>query len=956
MDLKNGFGGFGGFGNFGGAGSAGSGGPNGFGSAKDMAEKFKQGNGKMTRGKKILLIVIVALVLLVLFAGRILNFVMDIWQVNEVGSGYTDIFWKNFFCRLAVSASGFLIVFIAATINLFVLRRLAFIKHTNVSFLEKKWPYFLFALVFSVVFGGVMGENAYVELLTALNYTDFNTVDPLFGRDIGYYVFIRPFFNTIVTSLKSVFLLQSILVAVVYVAVFMMSGIRNVKEMVITQRGALTHVLANVLLYYITMIFSYRLAAEGMMYGKFGGNGDIVGAGFIETNIWLKYYQFAPYIILAAVLFAVFFLWRKKYKASIGFVAAVPAIYLAVLLVSVLTQQFVVAPDERNHQTPYIKHNMEATQKAFGLNDIREVQFDFNKQLTNDVIRENKDELLNTRVIDFGASLTAYNQLQYLRKYYTFNDIDVVPYNIDGNLTGVFMSARELNKENLEESARSYTNEKFRYTHGFGVAASPFNQITEDGQPAFVIKDIPPKSTNGMPEITQPRIYYGESTNDYVIVGSNNKELDYSEGYQDIEYTYDGDSGVQMSFFKKLLFSIYYGDYKMFFSGNIDNSSKILINRNILERVKMVAPFFRYEGDPCIMVDDNGAIKWVVDGYTYSDQYPYSQSFNGVNYIRNSVKAIVDAYTGDVKFYIIDPDDPIVNTYKKIYPSLFADEPIPEAIKNHLTVPEGLFTLQSKVYQRYHLDDAGQFYDQSDVWRVSTEKYQNNEVTVTPYFNMFTIEGETEPELVLTIPYVLGDKYNMVGILMLRSSPEHYGEMVLYRIPKSNTVYGPMQIENKIDNDPDISREMTLWGQGGSTVIRGNLLVIPFENSIFYVEPVYITSQNNASLPEVKRIIVAYKDAVAMAPTLEEALSEVLKTSDGLNPSHLTQTTEPTQPNGEDVTPPAQNNAPDPTKAAEEIQKVLDAYDAFKSSSGKNDWNKMGQDLDKLDKAINGLR
>ena len=239
---------------------------------------------------------------------------------------------------------------------------------------------------------------------------------------------------------------------------------------------------------------------------------------------------------------------------------------------------------------------------------------------------------------------------------------------------------------------------------------------------------------------------------------------------------------------------------------------------------------------------------------------------------------------------------------------------------------------------------------------MSTEKYQNNEVTVTPYFNMFTIEGETEPELVLTIPYVLGDKYNMVGILMLRSSPEHYGEMVLYRIPKSNTVYGPMQIENKIDNDPDISREMTLWGQGGSTVIRGNLLVIPFENSIFYVEPVYITSQNNASLPEVKRIIVAYKDAVAMAPTLEEALSEVLKTSDGLNPSHLTQTTEPTQPNGEDVTPPAQNNAPDPSKAAEEIQKVLDAYDAFKSSSGKNDWNKMGQDVDELDKAINGLR
>lgn len=949
MDFKDGFGGFGGFGGF-------------SDSAGDMAEKFKK-RGKMTRGKKILLIILLALALLILFAGRILNFVMDIWQVNEIGGGYTDIFWKNFFCRLAVSVSGFLIVFIVTAINLFILRRLAFVKHLNIRLLEKKWPYFLFAFVFSVIFGGIMGENAYIELLTALNATEFGTVDPLFGRDIGYYIFIRPFFNTVVTSLKGVFLLQAVLVAAVYFFIFLAVGIKSIKEMVRTQRGALTHVLANVILYYITMVFSYRLTAEGLMYGKFGGNDDIAGAGFIETNIWLKYYTFAPYIIIAAVVLAVFFLYRRSYRLSIGCVAAVPVIYIGVLITALVVQQLVVAPDERNHQTTYIKYNMDATKQAFGLDNIREVQFDFNKELTDDVIAENKDELLNTRVIDFSASLTAYNQLQYFRKYYTFNDIDVVPYNIDGNLTGVFMSARELNKDNLEDSARSYTNEKFRYTHGFGVAASPFNKITEDGQPYFCIRDIPPKSLNGMPEITQPRIYYGESTNDYVIVGSDNKELDYSEGYQDIEFTYDGDSGVEMSFFKKLLFSIYYGDYKMFFSGNIDNESKILINRNISERVKMVAPFFQYEGDPCIVVDDNGAIKWVVDGYTYSDQYPYAQSFNGVNYIRNSVKAIVDAYTGDVKFYIIDPDDPIVNTYKKIYPSLFTDEPIPDSIKNHLTVPEGLFTLQSQVYQKYHLDDAGQFYDQSDVWRVSTEKYQNNEVTVTPYFNMFTIEGESEPELVLTIPYVLGDKYNMVGILMLRSSQEHYGELVLYRIPKSHTVYGPMQIENKIDNDPDISREMTLWGQGGSTVIRGNLLVIPFENSIFYVEPVYITSQNNASLPEVKRIIVAYKDAVAMAPTLEEALSQVLKDSDGLNGGNLTEGTGTTaggtdaaSPEGTTGQTPEQNAPIDQGEAQEKIQKVLDAYDAFKSSSGQNDWNKMGQDLDNLDKAIDDLR
>ncbi len=932
MDFQNGFEGFGGFSD-----------------GENLKEKFHKQRGKMSRGKKALFIVVAVLLLLGLFAGQILNFIMQVWQIEEIGSGYTDIFWKNFFCRLAVSASGFLLVFLVSVINLFLLRKLLFLKHTNAAFFRKKWPYLAVSALLALIFGGILGENAYVELLSALNATSFGVSDPLFSKDIGYYIFIRPFLNTMVTAFKSVFIIQTILVALIYFAVLFSAGIKSVKEMVKRERGGLCHVLFNVLLYYVSMILSYQLTAENLMYKSFGGNGEIAGAGFIEANIFLPYYRIAPYIILLAVVLAIVFLWRKNYKLSVGAVLAVPVLYVGVLLVSFVTQQFVVSPDERNRQTPYIAHNMDATKQAFGLDDIHQVQFDFSKPLTDDVLNVKKEELLNTRVIDFSASLTAYNQLQYFRKYYTFNDIDVVPYKINGEDTGVFLSARELSKENLEPSARSYTNEKFRYTHGFGAVASPINRTTADGQPDFVLKDIPPKATEGMPELTQPRIYFGESTNDYVIVGGANRELDYSEGYTDVEYTYEGDAGVNLSFFKKLLFSIYYGDYKMFFSGNIDADSRILLNRNVLERVKMAAPFFQYENDPCIVVDDSGAIKWVVDGFTYSNQYPYAQNFNGVNYIRNSVKAIVDAYTGDITFYIIDQDDPIVRTYQKIYPSLFTNEPIPETIANHLTVPEGLFQLQAQVYQRYHLDDAGQFYDQSDVWRISTEKYQNNEITVSPYFNMFTIEGEEKPELVLTLPYVLGDKYNMVGILMLRSTPEHYGELFLYRIPKSETVYGPMQIENKIDNDPDISREMTLWGQGGSSVIRGNLLVIPFENSIFYVEPVYITSQNNASLPEVKRVIVAYKDAIAMAPTLDEALSQVLTTSDGLNTEKLEQTPS-------DTAPAPQAPPVDIDGVAAEIQKVLDAYDAFRASSSRNDWNKMGQDLDALDKAMNDLR
>ncbi len=938
---------FGNFGGFGGFNNNENG--QGFGgfNKEDLAEKFKNQKNNLTKGKKILLGIIIGIIVLIAIFGAMLNFIMDIWQIQEIGSGYDAVFWKSLLTKLLVSSFGFVVVFVLALINLFLVKRLALVKHLDTKIFTKRYPYIIAAFVVSALLGGAMGSSSYLELLTAMNSTEFGVADPLFGKDISYYIFIRPFLSTVVNGLKDVFLFQTIVMAIIYYVTFVMSGTKKLKEMITLEKGAVTHILVNILIYYIMMIFSYRLTAEGLMYDTFGKDG-LSGAGYIEANIWLNYYKFAPYILLVAVVLAVIFIWRKKFKLTAVAVLAVPAVYILVSIASVVTQQLVVAPDERNYQTQYIGYNMNATKDGFDLKDIKEVQFDFSEELTADAIAQNSAELTNTRIIDFSASLTAYNQLQYLRKYYTFNDIDVVPYEIDGELTGAFMSARELNKDNLEETARSYTNEKFRYTHGFGVVASPIDRVTEDGQPYFCIKDIPVVSTNGMPQITQPRIYYGESTNDYVIVGSDNLELDYSEGYTDVEYTYTGDSGVKMSFFKKLMFSLYYKDYKMFFSGNIDSDSKILINRNIMDRVKMVAPFLMYEEDPQVVVDDNGEIKWIIDAYTYSDKYPYAQKFSGVNYIRNSVKAVVDAYTGNITFYIIDDTDPIVKTYKKIYPKLFTDEAFPENLASHITTPEGLFKLQTQVYQRYHLEDAGQFYDQADVWRVATEKYENDEITVNPYFNIFTLEGETKPELVLNMPYVLGDKYNMVGILMKRTDIDHYGELVLYRIPKSDTVYGPMQIENKIDNDPDISREMTLWGQGGSSVIRGNLLVIPFKNSIFYVEPVYITSQNNASLPEIKRIIVAYKDAVVMAPTLEEALSQVIKSSDGLSAGNLIDTPQ--------TTPDENVTVEDIPEATDYIKEVIDAYDAFRKSSQENNWQQMGKDLQKLDEVIGNIR
>ena len=648
-----------------------------------------------------------------------------------------------------------------------------------------------------------------------------------------------------------------------------------------------------------------------------------------------------PFVVLASVLLVVYFLYRKKYWLSLLSLALVPVAFFAVGVAATVTDSLVVSPNERNLQSPYIAYNMEATRQAYGLDKVSESEFTPQYDLTQQDIAEDETWLAGTRIADFGATQTAYNQLQFLRKYYTFYDVDVAPYELDGKQNVVFMAAREMNKENLDVSAKSYANQIFRYTHGFGVVASPVNQVTAEGQPEFLIRDIPPQSTGGMPQITQPRIYYGELTNDYVVVGGKNKELDYSEGLIDVECTYDGDSGIELSPIKRLMFSLYYKDYRLLVSGNISGDSRILINRNILDRVKRVVPFVGFDDDPYLLVGDDGALYWIVNGYTHSSQYPYAQPYGNVNYIRNSITAVVSAYTGDVSLYLTDETDPVARAYQKIYPEIFVGNTLPEAVRNHIRVPEYLFKVQANMYQRYHVKDAGQFYDRADVWDIATEKYNDNEIKAEPYYNIMEIDGADE--MVLMIPYVVEGKHNMVGLLVQRNAPEHYGEFILYRFPKNQTVYGPMQIENRVDNDPDISREMTLWGQGGSNVIRGNMLVLPYKSSLLYIEPVYITSKNNASLPELKRVIVSYGDTIAMESTLEAALRSVfVKATAG---------TVPAQPNENDVAAKPQTDNLDLA-----IGNLLEDYDRFKAATQANDWASMGDYLAELEKSIDALR
>lgn len=893
--------------------------------------------------------------LVILIAAAVLisayNFFMEYWQIQEIGENFTGVFWTNLFAKAATQSVGFVFLFALLMINLFLIKKLAVNRLLSIRFLEKKWPYIVLCVALALMGSNVLGNDLYMKLLLAVNGGEFGVADPLFSQDIGYYIFSRPFLMTAVSGLKSALMLQIVIMIAVYLALFLTHGSKNLKDIVLNHRGAFIHTVVNVLVYFALSTLSYRFLAENVMYSSFGKENDIFGAGYIEANIWMKFYQFAPILIILVILLVILFLYRKKYIATIVSIAVVPAAYILVAAAALLTESLVVSPNERNMQSQFISYNMEATKHGYGLDQVDEKEFTIQNDLTLQDFTENQNQIDNIRITDFQATLTAYNQLQYFKRYYTFQDIDIAPYMIDGKLQAVFLAAREMNKDNMEESARSYANQMFRYTHGFGVVASPINRVTAEGQPEFYIKDIPLQSTGGMPEVKQPRIYYGELTNDYVIVGPNTKELDYSEGTTDYENSYDGDSGIQLGFLKRLMFSIYYRDYRMLVSSNIDSESRILINRNILKRVDRVAPFLKYDSDPYIIVDDNGNLKWVIDGYTSSAYYPYSQPYSDFNYIRNSVRVIVDAYTGDMKFYVIDESDPIVNAYRKIYPTLFSDEPLESAVASHIRVPEFMFKVQTQMYQRYHLSDAGQFYDKADVWRVATEKYENDEITMQPYFNVMQIEEDSGEELVLVQPFVLGDKYNMVGLLVMRTNEEHYGELVLYRFPKGETVYGPMQIENKIDNDPEISREMTLWGQGGSSVIRGNLLVIPFQQSLLYVEPIYITSKNNASLPEVKRVVAAYKDSIAMEETIHEALEAVLLEAQGEQQGTS---------DGEAFTPPQepeQGSTSQEIKDVEEaVRQALLSYEKFKSASSANDWKAMGESLADLDEKMKDLQ
>ena len=696
-------------------------------------------------------------------------------------------------------------------------------------------------------------------------------------------------------------------------------------------------------IFFIMLALNFFLRQFDLLHAH---TGAVYGAGFTDVNITLWMYRVLCVLsVLSAIMFIVQ-MSRKKYKSLL----TVPVIMIVVGLVGtgagMLIQNFVVSPDEINKESQYLERNIQYTQLAYQLDDVDVKAFAADNTLTASDINDNVETINNIRINDFDPAQQFYNQTQSIRQYYTFNDVDVDRYMINGKYTQTFLTAREIDENKIDSS---WLNRHLKYTHGYGATLSRVDKVTSSGQPDVLIGNIPPESEVEEIEINRPEIYFGELSNEYVVVNTDEKEFDYPDGDSNKYTTYEGKAGIKLNLFNRVLFSIKEGSLKLLVSSNIDSDSKIIIYRNVMERVQKIMPKLAYEADPYLVTVD-GKLYWMVDAYTMSSYYPYSEPIDGntgsTNYIRNSVKVVVDAYNGDTNFYIVDEEDPIAATYQKIYPTLFKDfDEMPEGLKSHIRYPNYLFGIQASVYAKYHMEDVNVFYQREDMWDIAYEIYGMEKTQMTPNYYIAKLPGEEKAEFFNSIPFTPKSKQNMTALMVARNDGEHYGELVLYQFPKSRTIYGPEQIEAQIDQNTEISKEFSLWTSAGTTYRRGNMFIIPINTSILYVEPVYLEA-TNSSIPEVKRIIVAYNDKIAYEETLADCLTSLFgsKAQNGVSGSETTQTGANTD-----------NSGTENLSVREIAELVQDCFTKAQNAQKNGDWAKYGEYLDRMEEYLNEL-
>jgi uncharacterized membrane protein (UPF0182 family) len=724
---------------------------------------------------------------------------------------------------------------------------------------------------------------AWSEVLQYLRPTPFGATDPLFGRDIGFYVFTLPVYR----------LAQGWLVTLTMMALLAAVGVYAVRTLLPQLPTSLmegddirtaapqvqifltppmrAHLFGLGALLFLALAWGYRLNVYDLVYST---QGAAFGAGYADVQARLPVLWFLMVVAVGAGVTLLVSTRVEGFRLPIA--AAVvwaASAFVAGGLYPAVIQRLVVQPQELERERPFIERTIRMTRHAFALDRIQETPIDGEEMVTQRDIAQNPGTVGNIRLWDPEPLLTTYNQIQSIRLYYDFVNVDVDRYTVDGQYRQVMLAARELAPERLPSQAQTWVNRRLQFTHGYGVAMSPVNEVTPEGLPTLFVQDVPPR---GKIPITQPEIYYSERSSDYVIVRTRFPEFSYPRGEENVYTTYNGRTGVSLgSRARRALFAWRFRDVNIVLSDAITRESTILFHRNIRERVARVAPFLRLDSDPYIVVAD-GRLFWILDAYTTSSRYPYSQPYrDGFNYIRNSVKAVVDAYHGTVALYVAEPDDPIIRTYGRIFPGLLRPMvELPAALRAHLRYPQDLFAAQAEMYRTFHMQDPRVFYNREDTWILPEEIYIDRPRQMTPYYIIMRLPDTPREEFVLILPYTPPGKQNMITWLAARSDGEYYGQLKAFRYPKDKLVFGPMQIEARLNQEPAISQQFTLWSQGGNRVIRGNLIVIPLGESNLYVEPIYLQAEQGR-LPEMKQVVLASGNRVVMEATVDRALQRL---------------------------------------------------------------------------------
>jgi uncharacterized membrane protein (UPF0182 family) len=789
---------------------------------------------------------------------------------------YTSVFMKVISTKIITGFLFGLSALVFIVLNVVIANRsnfppigLIFDGETQISFdigQLSKWikPLSLIGGVVISCLIGIWGSSIWKEVLMFKNSADVGLQDPVFSKDIGFYLFKFPLFLYIKDFAGLVIITTIFIVSINYI---LRGGIATREKKLYTDKQVKKHIGILVGLFIVNIAFGFYLSTFHLLFSP---HGVIFGAGYTDIHARLFMLRVLSVMTLASGILLAVGLFRGSWKAAVAPLGITVLIYVVGFMVyPSLIQNFKVAPNEIVLEKEYIEHHIRLTRFGYDLDQIEVRPFDVAYNLTNKDIKNNDATIKNIRLWDDAPLLRTYSQLQQIRTYYKFKDVDNDRYVINGEYMQVMMSPRELSYSDLP--SKSWINEKLVFTHGYGLTMGPVSQISKEGLPEFIIKDIPPVSSADI-EVTRPEIYFGELSSDYVIVKTNVPEFDYPISEESVYTTYNGSGGVPLSsFIKKAAFSIKYNSAKPILSSDITSESRILFNRNILERVQQIAPFFRYDSDPYVVVSEDGKLFWIVDAYTVSSGVPYSQPFNrGVNYIRNSLKVVIDAYDGTVHFYISNPDDVLIKVYGAIFPGLF--KPLSDMradLRKHIRYPKGFLQVQANMYATFHMTDPKVFYNKEDMWEIPSY----GERSLEPYYIVLKLPAEKEKEeYVLLLPYTPAKRDNLAAWIAGRCDEPNYGKLIVYTFPRDRLIFGPRQVDARIDQDSYISQQLTLWGQRGSQVIRGSLLIIPIESSLLYVQPLYLAAEDKGGLPELRRVILAYENNVVMEENLEIGL------------------------------------------------------------------------------------